>query len=364
MAAAAVLDLQSEKLDHRAGVQLEAAIGANRGDRMQRRAGRHGSCRRTGNHVGNAGVARGCRGPGRSQVGFSPWREDSRGLVEKVRLAARRAQEVSADLVSHGIPPLGECHPGCCAGADKRIEHRVTGEAEHPDEPPRNFLGKGRVMSVLSRACHVPVAGEPGLPLLFRERGAQLQLPRRRARGARLLEDQDVLEVDLDDPVGRVRVGAHHHGAAAGVHGGLLAPDDGSQEIEAGLCALADDLCVQGDDPVAAIEAGPGELVPDVHAQPPPLVQDPETFLPYTVQVTQVFMQALPEADLARGPVVLDLPVRRGGDGQLNDAVCQLRHAPAVGIVQHGCALAPSRLHGAVEYNRSPDCRQAERFVP
>src|SRR5208337_5117857 len=130
----------------------------------------------------------------------------------------------------------------------------------------------------------------------------------------------DEFIVDLHQAVFGVRVGAHDIGPAAGVQGGLFLPDDGAQVIEADALALTDELGVQRDDLIPAINRGAGELIADVEAQPAAGPEDPETFAPGMKQVGEVLMQALAMANLPGYPVILDLPVRGGGDHQV-DAV-------------------------------------------
>ena len=96
------------------------------------------------------------------------------------------------------------------------------------------------------------------------------------------------------------------------------------------MLALIDELGVQGDDLVAAVDRSPGELVPDIDAQPGPLPEHPEAFPPGAVEVLEVFVQALAVADLAGDAVVLDMPVRRGGHHQVDAGILYFRHVPAV----------------------------------
>ena len=194
-------------------------------------------------------------------------RDDDRGR------SVEKAQVVGTDLVSHDITPHREGSLRSGSRAHEGIEDRVSAEAEHPGEPPRNLFGEGRLVPVLAGASHLPVTGKPGLPFLTREHGELLLFTRRGTRLSRFLEEEDILEVYLDHAIGRVRIGAHDYRAAGGVHRGLFPPDDGTHGVEPCLRALADDLRVQGNHPVASEHTGAGELVADIHAQPAPGAQ-------------------------------------------------------------------------------------------
>ncbi len=99
---------------------------------------------------------------------------------------------------------------------------------------------------------------------------------------------------------------------------------------------MIDELGVQGNDLVAPVDRGPGELVPDVDAQPRPFPEDPETLPPGVVQVLEIFVQALAVADLTGDAIVLDLPVGRRGHRQVDAGVTYLRHGPAVAEIDFG----------------------------
>ena len=58
---------------------------------------------------------------------------------------------------------------------------------------------------------------------------------------------------------------------------------------------------MQRNDLVSAVDRGPGELIADIEAQPAAGPrQDPETLPPGVVQVLEVFVEALAEAESGR----------------------------------------------------------------
>ncbi len=174
------------------------------------------------------------------------------------------------------------------------------------------------------------MAGEELVPFLDRQLRLLLDLFADGGGGSVLLEDQDELIVQLEDAVARIGERAHDRGAAGRVAGGHFLPDDGAHVVKAYGLAELDDLRADGNDFVTAIVHGTRKLVADVHAQPAALGQDPVTFGPDEVQVIDVSLVAVVEADLPAVAVVFQLPVGRRGDDEVDRFVRHLGHTPRV----------------------------------
>ena len=112
--------------------------------------------------------------------------------------------------------------------------------------------------------------------------------------------------------------------------GGDLLPDHGSEVVEADVFAELDDLGADGDDLVAAVVHGPGELVSDVDAEPASGMEDPSGFAPDEVEVVDVLLVGVVEPDLVSVSVVLQLPVGRGGDDEVDRGVREFPHGSGV----------------------------------
>ena len=87
--------------------------------------------------------------------------------------------------------------------------------------------------------------------------------------------------------------------------GGDLLPDHGSEVVEADVLAELDDLGADGDDLVAAVVHGPGELVSDVDAKPAAGMEDPSGLVPDEVEVVDVVLVGVVEPDLVSVSVIL-----------------------------------------------------------
>jgi len=94
---------------------------------------------------------------------------------------------------------------------------------------------------------------------------------------------------------------------------------------------------MDGDHLVPAVEACPGELVPDVDAQAAALPEDTKTFLPHEKKIFEIVMKGLSEADLFLDPVILDVPVGWGSDNEGDTGILEFGHGPAVPDDDPGC---------------------------
>jgi len=171
---------------------------------------------------------------------------------------------------------------------------------------------------------------EVGVPFLLGELRALLLLRAGFGGRAVFLEDEDELVVQLEDSVPGIGEGAHDRGPAGGMAGGDFLPDHGSEVVEADVFAELGDLGTDGDDLVASIVHGAGELVPDVDAEPAPGVEDPSGLVPDEVEVVDVVLVGVVEPDLVSVSVVLELPVGRGGEDEVDGVVRDFPHGAGV----------------------------------
>ena len=185
-------------------------------------------------------------------------------------------------------------------------------------------------MQVLSLAGEVPVAAEVAVPLLQRHGRRLLPLPVDALGASEPPEQQDEFVVEFYHAVARVRVGAHHGAAAGRVRRRHLLPDNGAHIVEADGLAEADDLGADGDHLVATVVGGARELVADIHTQPTSRCQRAVTLGPDEVQLVDVVLVAVGEAELGVTAVVFQLPVRWGHDDELYRGVGDMIHGARV----------------------------------
>ncbi len=131
--------------------------------------------------------------------------------------------------------------------------------------------------------------GHPGL--LFHFRGHRRGRPR-------LFKEQDEFIVQLQQAVPGKGKRPHDGGAAAGVAGGDLLPDDRPHIVEADGLAKFDDLRAYRHDFIATVVGGPGKLVTDVKAQAAAGMQHPPALLPDQIQMIDVVFVGIMVADL------------------------------------------------------------------
>jgi len=91
-----------------------------------------------------------------------------------------------------------------------------------------------------------------------------------------------------------------------------------------------DDFRPDRNDFIAAVIDRTGELIPDIDTEPAAVIEHPVTFIPDKIQLVDIAFVAVIEAYLVICAVILQLPVRRRGDDEMNGPVGQFAHFSAV----------------------------------
>src|SRR5207248_2082588 len=145
-------------------------------------------------------------------------------------------------------------------------------------------------------------------------------------------EDQDVLVLDVE--AGGADVGP------AQVAGGAALPEAlGAARLDPDQLLLEAQVAPGGEpDDVAGdvLELAVGDARADDERGGRAAAQHPPAFAERAPQLAQILVVALAESELAGGAVVLEVPVGRAGDDQVDRAVCQLAHSPGVAADQPG----------------------------
>ena len=159
-------------------------------------------------------------------------------------------------------------------------------------------------MIVLLRATKIPVAGEKSVPFLTGHLGKFLLLRGGFRRLAELLEDQDKLVIQFQDPVPRIRVGSHLHTTTGRVRSGNFLPDNGPHIVKADGLAKSNDLLPDRDDFVPAVINGTRKLVADIHTQFAAIMEHTITFVPNEIQIIDVALVGFVIPDLIARPII------------------------------------------------------------
>ena len=201
-----------------------AATSDGRRRRLGLRSGRFGRRRDLGLRPAAARCGRGCRAPPRRAGRLG----DGRGRLGRGRLGGRRDLGLRA-------PPRGAAsarrrrRPGSAGGCRRVLGHRRPRRPRRPPRrlprrrrrcrprrpsrrPRRRASGAACRRGVRGVASSAPVGCRPRSPPCRRCRRSR---PRRRPRPPRLEVDVEILDLDVDGPVGDAVVGGRDAGAAA-----------------------------------------------------------------------------------------------------------------------------------------------------